>query len=650
MQAFQKCVLKSSYGMVSSPCAARPAEGCVGGLLAGARRVLKATVAAVASPDASGPAVAKGSGDREENVARPAPGKEAAAAPDASGPADVKGAGARGDEVQGVDILVEKLPGLQLESRSAPDREATKIDVPFGEDPARFLDGRHKKALEWIKVARQIGLFKLHAAAEVSKDEAGSEWGEFVHTVDKTWDMPDVVEITGSTTRTAFIDRAGQLISKMPSRGDGPHAAWLQETTAERSGGLQNTLEACLRRHQGEMRTCKVPYRVRWEEGDPWPSDAQWCVEDDGSHSYWASTRTCFELADVFQYYPGNGADLYLWFCSQEVVRPAKKKTQSLKAASVFSGMKEERGHYQNWLAEMKVQIGDEYAKHFGKPFKEIPPAVCRMIKENFRAAFQAALRDTANRNVNLSVFMDRRPYRYPVADSDRLMWAALHDERIVINLLQPDLPEEFREDVRRVFAKQGWLAGSGDGEDHDVEIAKCNLLATITYSCDGCSMAASALTGWEVKPATGNRGWRWGCRACGRNWVRGSPRAIVVHMLYKGMSLSFFSRWPLDHWVMETREVLPAQRHPPPPHMRMEGMGMGGRGGAGWWRGAPGESSCGEWGCFARQSGELAGGVPQGRAHDGHPYHVVLQVRSVSRIAGRPAQRRPAVSAAPER
>ena len=193
--------------------------------------------------------------------------------------------------------------------------------------------------------------------------------------------------------------------------------------------------------------------------------------------------------------------------------------------------------------------------------------------------------------DVNLSVFMERRPYRYPVADSDRLHWAALHDERIVINLLQPDLPEEFRADVRRVFAEQGWLAGSGHGEDPDVEIARCNLLATITYSCDGCSLAASALTGWDVKPSTGKRGWRWGCRACCRNWVRSSPRATVVHMVYKGMSLSFFSRWPLDAWVSETREVLPAQRHPPPPHMRMEGMGMGGRGGVGWWRGAPGES-----------------------------------------------------------
>ena len=98
------------------------------------------------------------------------------------------------------------------------------------------------------------------------------------------------------------------------------------------------------------------------------------------------------------------------------------------------------------------MQVAEEYRKHFQKPFKEIPSEVLKAVKEQFTVAFQAALKETVNRSVDLNVFMRQRPYLHPVADSDRLTWAALHDERIVLTLMQPDIPEVFRAEVRPVF------------------------------------------------------------------------------------------------------------------------------------------------------------------------------------------------------
>ena len=254
------------------------------------------------------------------------------------------------------DLVVDQFEAPELESKALPDNEEQEIHVPFGEDVAKFLGGVHKRAETWIKAMRKLGLFDLDVAAHASGRGEDSQWEEFLEKVDKKWDLPEVKEVCARRTQTVFIDRIGQLISKMPSRADGDHAKWMKdEATAQRSGSLSSPLDACLRKHHGEIRSCKVEYRVRWHLGAPWPRNCKWTTNSDGSMSYWMSAQTSFELADVFQYYPGNGSDLYRWYCSQEVVRPPKKKTQSMKAASVFDSMKQGKTYYRSWLTEMKV-------------------------------------------------------------------------------------------------------------------------------------------------------------------------------------------------------------------------------------------------------------------------------------------------------
>ena len=94
---------------------------------------------------------------------------------------------------------------------------------------------------------------------------------------------------------------------------------------------------------------------------------------------------------------------------------------------------------------------------------------------------------------------------------------------------------------------------GEGNADDEfDDLIVRGNLEITITYSCHQCATAASALTGWDVKPATSNNGWRWGCLTCRKNWDRGTEMAVVVHCRLRDLSFSFFTRWPLDRAVEE--------------------------------------------------------------------------------------------------
>ena len=62
------------------------------------------------------------------------------------------------------------------------------------------------------------------------------------------------------------------------------------------------------------------------------------------------------------------------------------------------------------------------------------------------------------------------------------------------------------------MYEARGWVKeGSHPGEQDFAEIATSeSLCGEMTYACANCGVSAKALTGWNVKPATGNRPWRW--------------------------------------------------------------------------------------------------------------------------------------------
>ena len=118
---------------------------------------------------------------------------------------------------------------------------------------------------------RKLNFIRLHASAVScdggERDSGTSEaWESFVRHVDEAWALPELQE-TDAGWRSAFVDRASQLLSKLPRREDGEHAEWLNETP-EGGGARFNAMEACLRRHAGEIHSTRVWYQVPWESDD----------------------------------------------------------------------------------------------------------------------------------------------------------------------------------------------------------------------------------------------------------------------------------------------------------------------------------------------------------------------------------------------
>jgi hypothetical protein len=106
---------------------------------------------------------------------------------------------------------------------------------------------------------------------------------------------------------------------------------------------------------------------------------------------------------------------------------------------------------------------------------------------------------------------------------------------------------------VRAHYRDQG-LAPEGQIDDDSFNefITVTNLKGEMTYSCHNCGTSGSAFTGWDVKPPSSNKGWRWGCLVCGQNWARSTDMSVLVHLSANQLSLSFYTRWPLDDWVKE--------------------------------------------------------------------------------------------------
>ena len=435
---------------------------------------------------------------------------------------------------------------------AAPCGKNIQIHTPFGEDVATYLDNIHKDAWRWVVCQRKMGLFQLMAApAGVTGD---GEFADYKKRVMENWAFPDLTP-EGDDLKANWVSRCEQLLSEIPKHTDGEHARWLDAPQAlTASGSGFNSIDAVLRRHNCEIKVMEVKRWVRWEEETPYPEEVEWEWRNEAWH-YEYKRRTCFTLSEVFQYYPGSARSLYLWYCyNGDIVRHAKKTTQSVKAAAEFSGRLTMKAPARAWLKDMAMQVPKDFRDQFGRELKSgLTAGLMAKAREQVSAAIQTALRDTANRTVNLNVYMKKRPYVYPAADFIRLTWAVMHDERLIMLLSDPSLSIEFVSDVRRVYKEQGWPEGAGAGDDKSFAYAvdmSGNLVATMTYSCSKCAVASSALTGWDYKPSTNNQPNRWGCKVCWQNWLRDTDMSIVIHVRSKDRSFSFFTRWPLSHTV----------------------------------------------------------------------------------------------------
>ena len=97
------------------------------------------------------------------------------------------------------------------------------------------------------------------------------------------FDKGDVDE--GGVVDAAAASRVRTLLSVLPSSSDGAHTQWMAHKTVHgrstnssvKCERLTNTMDAVMKRHQGEVRMCEVPYLVPWEAGDgETPKDAEW--------------------------------------------------------------------------------------------------------------------------------------------------------------------------------------------------------------------------------------------------------------------------------------------------------------------------------------------------------------------------------------
>ena len=182
------------------------------------------------------------------------------------------------------------------------------------------------------------------------------------------------------------------------------------------------------------------------------------------------------------------------WFCNDGTqLIEAEKKTQSVEAAAVFSQQKKNKARPSSWLQQIEFQLCTESLEHSGRPLKQIPADITKKIREQVSTAIAPALNGTANQSIDLNISMAKRLYKYPAAGHDQLRWAAMHDERLVLSLRDPDIPAEFREDVRDLCEARGWVKKASHAGEHDfAEFATSeNLCGEMTYACANCGVSA---------------------------------------------------------------------------------------------------------------------------------------------------------------
>ena len=183
----------------------------------------------------------------------------------------------------------------------------------------------------------------------------------------------------GGAIDSVAASRVRTLMSNLPSPNDGEHAAWLAHKTehgASRDATvmperLTNTMDAVMKRHQGEVRMFLISYYVPWEKsGGEVREDAKRVWLEGNWH--WENTwHTSYTLASLFQYSRGASSELYEHLCKRgTVMRHAKKTTQSKTGALDFQHLKESRKHgkagVKQWIEEIKVERPRRYNDKYG--------------------------------------------------------------------------------------------------------------------------------------------------------------------------------------------------------------------------------------------------------------------------------------------
>lgn len=217
----------------------------------------------------------------------------------------------------------------------------------------------------------------------------------------------------------------------------------------------------------------------------------------------------------------------------------------------------------------MHVELPKMYQDKYGKQLPDITPEVLQEMSSKASAVLVEALLNTRNRNCFMLPFMRLDKYRNPRSEDWVLVWAAMHDERGTIIILDADVPESFRNDVRKHWAQhlEEFRASAASGSavaavppnvssesvqrgEVDLAIVCGAMLWMLTYSCGYCLVAGKAMTGLDVNAATASRSHRWGCLNCSRNCDREHQAAVVVELVMDGKSYSLYSYRPLSEYV----------------------------------------------------------------------------------------------------
>ena len=133
------------------------------------------------------------------------------------------------------------------------------IDVQFGDDLDSYLNNIHTEAYRWMICMRMMGLFSVMQWSGFTQDSPA--WKQFADKVAGTWAFPDLTP--GEGDKAVFVDRCKQLMKKLPSHEDGEHATWLdpaKKKPQRAAADVQefNTMNACLRRHHGEVKVMDI--------------------------------------------------------------------------------------------------------------------------------------------------------------------------------------------------------------------------------------------------------------------------------------------------------------------------------------------------------------------------------------------------------
>ena len=237
-----------------------------------------------------------------------------------------------------------------------------------------------------------------------------------VSQAEKFFDKGDVDE--GGAIDAATASRLRTLLKKMPSPNDGEHAAWLAHKTEHGVSRdatvmperLTNTMDAVMKRHQGEVRMFEISYYVPCEKGDSEVGEDAKRVQLGGAWHRENTWHTSYTLASLFQYSRGTSSELYEYWCKRgKVMRHAKKTTQSEMGALDFQHLRESRRSgkegVKQWIAVLKEELAKKYNNKYKQQMPEIPPDILQQMAARANTDFLDALLNTRNRICRRNLF-----------------------------------------------------------------------------------------------------------------------------------------------------------------------------------------------------------------------------------------------------